>query len=253
METTSPSERPGPQRYRVLAVEPDERLRTRMTLELAGIVPAPLTSIDEVTRELVPGEPTVVVFGPSLADADGLAAVQRITRSFPEVGVVLLAEELTLPLLQDALRAGVRDALTIDAGERQIRLAVERVGETMSGVVDRAPRPSAEPARLGQDLRRLLHQGRRRQERRRHEPRGAARDAQPGPRRARRRRPPVRRRRGAARRPAAAHVGRRGRRGRDHRHAADGRLPRDARGVVAARAVRAGRAGRGRARSPPKR
>ena len=42
METTSPSDRPGPQRYRVLAVEPDERPRTRMTLELAGIVPAPL-------------------------------------------------------------------------------------------------------------------------------------------------------------------------------------------------------------------
>ena len=42
METTSPSERPGAQRYRVLAVEPDERMRTRITLELAGIVPAPL-------------------------------------------------------------------------------------------------------------------------------------------------------------------------------------------------------------------
>ena len=42
METMSPSDRPGAQRYRVLAVEPDERPRTRITLELAGIVPAPL-------------------------------------------------------------------------------------------------------------------------------------------------------------------------------------------------------------------
>jgi pilus assembly protein CpaE len=149
METTSPSNRPGPQRYRVLAVEPDERPRTRITLELAGIVPAPLLAVEEATRELVPGEPTVVVFGPSLATPDGLAAVQRIARTFPEVGVILLAEELTMALLQDALRAGVRDALTIDAGERQIRQAVERVGETMSGVVSRATAAASEPARLG--------------------------------------------------------------------------------------------------------
>jgi len=152
METTSPSERPGAQSYRVLAVEPDERMSTRITLELAGIVPAPLKSIDEATRELVPGEPTVLVFGPSLAGPDGLAAVERIARNFPEVGVVLLADELTLTLLQDALRAGVRDALTIDAGERQIRLSLERVGDTMSGVVNRAAAASAEPARQGKIL-----------------------------------------------------------------------------------------------------
>jgi len=148
MEHTSPSDRPGQQRYRVLAVEPDERARTRMTLELAGIVPSPMTSVDEITRELVVGDPTVLVFGPGLSDAGGLAHVQRIARSFPEVGVVLLAEELTMSLLQEALRAGVRDALTIDAGERQIRMAVERVGETIANTANRAA-AAAEPAKQG--------------------------------------------------------------------------------------------------------
>src|SRR5690348_4450703 len=105
METTSPSKGPGAQNYRVLAVEPDERMRTRITLELAGIVPAPVNTVEQVTREVVPGEPTVVVFGPSLVGPDGLAAVQRLARNFPEVGVVLLAEELTLALLQEALRS----------------------------------------------------------------------------------------------------------------------------------------------------
>ncbi len=148
MENTSPTERSGANPYRVLAVEPEERMRTRMTLELAGIVPVPADSIDAMTDDLVPGEPTVVVFGPSLAGPDGFAAVQRLARIAPEAGVVLLADELTLPLLQEALRAGVRDALTIDAGERHIRQAVERAGETMSGVVRRAA-ASAEPVRLG--------------------------------------------------------------------------------------------------------
>jgi len=72
----------------------------------------------------------------------------RSARTFPEAGVVLLAEELTLPMLQDALRAGVRDALTIDAGERAIRQAVERVGEAMTGAAHRAA-TAAEPVRLG--------------------------------------------------------------------------------------------------------
>src|SRR5690348_13442666 len=149
MENTSPTTGAGAQRYRVLAVEPDERMRTRMTLELAGIVPAPAKSYDEVAADIVPGEPIVVVFGPSLAGADGFRAVQRLARMFPEAGVVLLAEELTLPLLQEALRSGVRDAVTIDAGERPIRQAVERVGETMAGVAHRTAAAGLEPARLG--------------------------------------------------------------------------------------------------------
>jgi len=149
MENVSPSERAGAQRYRVLAVEPNERYRTRITLELAGIVPAPASSLDAVMRDIVPGEPVVVVFGPSLAGPDGFNGVQRLARSFHEAGVVLIADVLTLPILQDAMRAGVRDALTIDAGERAIREAIARVGETMAGVAHRTATAGLEPARLG--------------------------------------------------------------------------------------------------------
>jgi len=143
-----PSNRPAPQRYHVHALEPDERLRTRMTLELAGIASAPVRSLDEIAANVVMGEPTVVLFGASLANAEGFEAVQRLTRSFPEIGVVLLVEELTLPLLQQALRAGVRDAVTLDAGESQIRQAIERVGETMTAMVSRAE-AAADTQKLG--------------------------------------------------------------------------------------------------------
>src|SRR5262249_1506784 len=104
---------------------------------------------DAVMRDIVPGEPIVVVFGPSLAGPDGLYGVQRLARSFPEAGVVLLADELTLPILQDAMRAGGRDALTIDAGERSIRDGSGRVGETMAGIAQRTAAAGLEPARLG--------------------------------------------------------------------------------------------------------
>ena len=149
MEKSNPSQRAGSPRYRVLAVEPDERVRTRITLELAGIVPPPAPSLDAAMQDIVPGEPVVVVFGPTLAGPDELKGVQRLARLFPEAGVVLLAEELTLPLMQEALRAGVRDVLTLDAGERLIGQAVERVGDTMAGVVQRAVNAGREPARLG--------------------------------------------------------------------------------------------------------
>ena len=149
MGEISPSNRPAPLRYRVLALEPEERLRTRMTLELAGIAAAPVTSLDEILQDLVAGQPAVVLFGASLANDYGFEAVQRITRGFPETGVVLLVEELTLPLLQSALRAGVRDAVAIDAGESQIRQAIARVGEAMSALANRAAAAASSPAQLG--------------------------------------------------------------------------------------------------------
>jgi pilus assembly protein CpaE len=120
-----------------------------MTLELAGIAAAPTSSFDETLHEITPGQATVVLFGASLANETGFDYAQRLGRSFPEVGVVLLAEELTLPLLQQALRVGVRDAITIDAGESQIRAAIERVGDAVSATATRA-QEAAEPTRLGQ-------------------------------------------------------------------------------------------------------
>jgi pilus assembly protein CpaE len=138
MADPTPNSRPGSQRYRVLALEPDERLRTRMTLELAGIAAAPVASIEEIAGTVVVGEPTVVLFGASQAHSAGFEVVQRLTTAFPEVGVVLLTEEVTLPLLHEALRAGVRDVVMIDAGESQIREAIERVGDAITAVVTRA-------------------------------------------------------------------------------------------------------------------
>jgi pilus assembly protein CpaE len=119
-----------------------------MTLELAGIATAPVQSLDEIAANLAMGEPTVVLFGASLANEAGFAAVERLTRSFPEVGVVLLTEELTMSLLQQALRSGVRDVVTIDAGESQIRQTIERVGDTMTALVTRAE-AAADTQRLG--------------------------------------------------------------------------------------------------------
>jgi pilus assembly protein CpaE len=138
---------PSPDRYRVVAVEPDERYRTRLTIQLAGLAPAPVESIEALIQHLDEHAPTVVVFGPGLANDTGLAHAQRLTRSHPAVGIVLLAEELTLPLLQQALRAGVRDAVTIEADDATLRQTVDRVGEAIATIATRSV--TTDPAKRG--------------------------------------------------------------------------------------------------------
>jgi pilus assembly protein CpaE len=133
----SASHMPHPDRYRVVAVEPDDRYRTRLTIQLAGLAPAPFESLDALVEHLDEDEAVVVVFGPGLANDTGLAYAQRLSRSHPTVGIVLLAEELTLPLLQQALRAGVRDAVALEADDITLRQAVDRVGEAMAAISTR--------------------------------------------------------------------------------------------------------------------
>ncbi len=140
----------GPRRYRVCAVEPDHGERTRMAIRLAGITSAIYASVDELVASLSPGAPAVAVFGLSLANDAGLAEAERIGRAHPEIGVVVVTPELSAALLQKALRAGARDAVTADAEEAQVRQAVERVGETMVAMTRRQP-PSGdvfEPGRV---------------------------------------------------------------------------------------------------------
>jgi pilus assembly protein CpaE len=134
---TSPSQLPSPERYRVVAVEPDERYRTRLTIQLAGLAPAPFESLEALLEQLDTEDPTVVVFGPGLANDTGLAHAQRLTRSHPGVGIVLLAEELTLPLLQQALRSGVRDAVTLESDDATLRQTVDRVGDALATIANR--------------------------------------------------------------------------------------------------------------------
>lgn len=124
--------------YAVAVVDDDPKLRTRLAMQLgeaarAGSYP----SIDALEERHAAGEPMVVVFGPSYAVPDGLAEVEKLTRGRPEVGAVLVVEELSTQTLQAALRAGVRDvALASEPG--QLLEAIGRVVETLNVVPARS-------------------------------------------------------------------------------------------------------------------
>jgi pilus assembly protein CpaE len=150
--TISPISVPGMagKRYTVVAVEPEGRMRNKLALQLGGLVEATYDSVDGALEHLAPDQPAVAVFGPGLANDTGLAHAQRLSRQRPEVGVVLITAELSMELLQAALRSGVRDAVALDGDAVQARQAIERVGDMMVSLAlrDRAGAQTAERGRL---------------------------------------------------------------------------------------------------------
>jgi pilus assembly protein CpaE len=109
---------------------------------------ASFPSIAATEERHPPGESLVVVFGPSYAADHGLAQIEVFTRARPEIGAILVVEQLSTQNLQQALRAGVRDVVSSPADASQLAESVERVAETLTPTAARrgAAKPGGEPA-----------------------------------------------------------------------------------------------------------
>lgn len=130
---------PGPSRYDVAIVDPDPGARMRLSMQLSGMSPAAsFENVETMAEELADGRPTVVIFGPGLADTGALHQVQWLARTRPHAGVVLAADELSTSMLQSALRSGVRDAVAL-ADDAALAEAVARVGQALVDEAARAP------------------------------------------------------------------------------------------------------------------
>ncbi len=135
----------------VAVVDPDEAVRNRLAMQL-GENCVPFPSVGDLAKRL-PGTPTVVVFGPSCAAEGALSGAEQLLRSRPEVGAVLVAEELTTELFQRAIRVGMRDVLPVPVETAQLNEAVRRVAETLAVSQAAAPPPPAAggvPQEMGQ-------------------------------------------------------------------------------------------------------
>ncbi|MGZ8763920.1 MAG: AAA family ATPase [Acidimicrobiia bacterium] len=122
----------GDTAYDVVVVEPDPRRRTLLVMMIGGKGARSFESVAELAEALGSGTPTVAVFGPSLANHEGFAPVAALTDEHTEVGVVLVAEQLTTALLQQALRSGVRDAVVLAEDDtEELFTALSRVGGLM--------------------------------------------------------------------------------------------------------------------------
>jgi pilus assembly protein CpaE len=114
----------------IAVVDFDQSVRNRLAMQL-GDGATTFSSVAELSSRLL-GSPVVAVLGPSCAYGPELTAVEELVRVHREVGAILLAEQLTTELLQQALRAGVRDVLASPVDTGQLVATVQRVAETVA-------------------------------------------------------------------------------------------------------------------------
>lgn len=124
----------------VVVIDPDQVTRSRLAMQL-GQGATPLDSIDELAPRLS-GFPVVMVLGPSIGLGPELEKAAALLTKRPELGAILVAEEVSADVLQLALRAGVRDVLAAPVDTAELTGAVTRVASGLSSRVV-APTPAA--------------------------------------------------------------------------------------------------------------
>ena len=130
----------GPPATNLVVVDSDVVTRSRLVAQLGDNV-ATFGTVDELAPYLN-GEPVVLVLGPSCATDGSIGVAERLLQSRREVGAILVAEELTTALLQQALRSGVKDVLASPTDAVQLSEAISRVAQ---GLVSGTSAPLVEP------------------------------------------------------------------------------------------------------------
>src|SRR4051794_11385544 len=97
-------------RVSVAVVEGQSSTLDRM-LSMLGDGVTPFSTIEDLAARLTGTVPVVVVLGPSCANETVLASAEAMMAKYPMLATILVVDELTTTLLQQALRAGVRDVL----------------------------------------------------------------------------------------------------------------------------------------------
>jgi pilus assembly protein CpaE len=128
-------------RVSVAVVEEDIATREGMAREV-GSGATPFNSLAELAGRLSGSVPVIVVMGPSCATDADLGIAERLVQHHSNLAAILVVDELSTEMLQHALRAGVRDVLTLRGESGRISSAVERIALTLDGQTKR-PTPPA--------------------------------------------------------------------------------------------------------------
>ena len=111
-------------------IDADAVARARLVSQLGENV-STFATVEELSPYLN-GDTVVLILGPSCASDGTLATVERLLQDRRELGAILVAEELTIALLQQALRCGVKDVLALPADDEQLHEAISRMAQSLS-------------------------------------------------------------------------------------------------------------------------
>ena len=114
----------------LVVVEADPAIRSRLAMQL-GERAVPLDSLDGV-EDRYADSPLLVVLGPSCVRVPGMAGAEALLARRPDVGAILIADDLSTDLFQRAIRSGVRDVLGAPVDTGQLNEAVRRIDQTLA-------------------------------------------------------------------------------------------------------------------------
>jgi pilus assembly protein CpaE len=114
----------------VAVVDPDQASRSRLAMQL-GQGATPFPSVADVAARLT-GAPVVIVLGPNCAEGPELDNAADLMTRRREVGALVVAKELSMSIMQLALRAGIRDVLEAPVETGELTEAVGRVASTLA-------------------------------------------------------------------------------------------------------------------------
>jgi pilus assembly protein CpaE len=113
----------------ILVIEDDPAMRGRLVMQL-GERAVPVDSVDDVDSRFG-GSAALMILGPSCARDQALGGAEALLARRPEIGAILIADQLTTELFQHAMRVGIRDVLGVPVDTGQINEAVRRVGQSL--------------------------------------------------------------------------------------------------------------------------
>ena len=117
--------------FSVAVVDSDPKLRTRLARRLGEVTRVSAFGSLEDAFDRVVAPPLVLVLGPSFEEPAQLAAVADVLRARSDTAAVLVVSALNTEILQQAIRAGVRDVIELPADAAPLLEAVERAVEPL--------------------------------------------------------------------------------------------------------------------------
>jgi len=99
----------------LIVIEPDQELAERIGTSLAERIKVswrPVPSIDALAI-LEDTEPRVIVIGPGVSQAAALEFAEGLSEAKPDIGTLLIANEVSTELLRLALRSGLSDVVAV--------------------------------------------------------------------------------------------------------------------------------------------
>jgi pilus assembly protein CpaE len=138
----------------IVIIESDPAVRSRLAMQLGERAVA-LDSLAGVSDRYA-SRPLLLVLGPSCSLTPGMSGAEELLGRRPDVGAILIADDLSTEVFQRAMRSGVRDVLGAPVDTGQLNEAVRRVGASLGGAAahsasssDTAGSSEGEPAAGG--------------------------------------------------------------------------------------------------------